>query len=256
MEGFTNLFADSASSGKLANFSITDFGSLVKKAQISFGNVPLGIYRQGSKPKRVPLFHDQEKDQALYQLVHELTFKGNYYASLRNFYNKCLMNFTQEDFERGLYFLTLTFNNQQKEMRFSFTPWRQDQQCPVENCQQDHLFQAVPLETTSFLAEKKTAKKRLGRELDGVNDLFAIFIAAIQKVWKPDNFKWVAVPELHKCQTPCHWQGKKSKKKGWKNHNQNFCYCQVKHDCQRNWHIPHANDGLPTRLNISMNAVD
>jgi len=122
MEGFANLFSDSASSGKLANFSITDFGSLVKKAQISFGNVPLGIYRRGSKPKRVPLFHDQEKDQALYQLVHELTFKGNYYASLRNFYNKCLMNFTLEDFQRGLYFLTLTFNNQQKEMRFSFAP--------------------------------------------------------------------------------------------------------------------------------------
>jgi hypothetical protein len=40
----------------------------------------------------------------------------------------------------------------------------------------------VPIETTSFLAEKETAKKRLNRELEGVNDLFARAIRLIVEV--------------------------------------------------------------------------
>jgi len=55
------------------------------------------------------------------------------------------------------------------------------QACPL-NCQQPHLYQTVPTSTSSFLAEKKTAKKRLGRELEGVNDLFLKAIQTVQKL--------------------------------------------------------------------------
>ena len=74
----------------------------------------------------------------------------------------------------------------------------------MANCQQSHFYQTVPISTSSFLAEKRIAKKRLDRELEGVNDLFAAALQTIHQIWKPANFKYVAVPELHKCQTPCH----------------------------------------------------
>src|SRR3954464_2918651 len=106
MEGFADLFADSASSGRLTNFSLTDFGDNLKKAKLSFGNVPLGIYRQGKKITG-GLLHDKDKETEFYKLVQELKFKGNYYASLRNFYDKCLMNFTQEDLTMGFIFILL-----------------------------------------------------------------------------------------------------------------------------------------------------
>jgi hypothetical protein len=105
IECFTDLFADSYSSGKLANFSITDFSPL-KKAQISFGQVNLGIYKQGSRRKIRPIFHDETAEKEIYQLVSQLKFKSHYYASLRNFKNSIIMNFTAEDFARGLYFST------------------------------------------------------------------------------------------------------------------------------------------------------
>ncbi|CAI2161905.1 5556_t:CDS:2 [Funneliformis geosporum] len=90
------------SSGKLANFSLTDFGSSLKKARLSFGNVNLGIYKQGSRRKPAPLFHDPVKEKEIYQLVADLKFKSHYYASLRNFKNGIIMNFTAEDFARGI----------------------------------------------------------------------------------------------------------------------------------------------------------
>ena len=65
MESFASLFADSASSGKLANFSITDFGKQVKKAKVSFGNVNLGIYKQGSRRKKAAIFHDEKLEAEL-----------------------------------------------------------------------------------------------------------------------------------------------------------------------------------------------
>jgi predicted neuraminidase len=106
ISNFTNLFTDSQSSGKLTNFTITDFGSQLKKARLSFGNVNLGIYKQGSRKKPAPLFHDQQSEQEIYQLVANLKSKSHYYASLRNFKNSIIMNFTAEDFARGLYFST------------------------------------------------------------------------------------------------------------------------------------------------------
>ena len=249
IEHFANLFADSQTSGKLANFTITDFGSSLKKAQVSFGQVNLGIYKRGPRSKPTPIFHDKEKDQAIYHLFSQLRYKGHYYASLRNFKNSIIMNFTPEDFARGLYFSTWTFNNKQSKLKFSFTSWTsQGKKCVFDNCQSEHFYQTVPISTSSFLAEKRIAKKRLQRELEGVNDLFATAIATIQKVWQPTNFKWVAVPELHKCQTLCHWQGKKTKKKGWKNHEQKLCHCPVKHECLRNWHIHMlSTDFLPAK---------
>ncbi|MCE8167650.1 MAG: hypothetical protein I3275_03405 [Candidatus Moeniiplasma glomeromycotorum] len=248
IEYFTNLFADSQSSGKLANFSVTDFGPQIKKAKVSFGNVSLGIYKRGSRKKSAPIFHDPQAEKEIYQLVADLKFKGHYYASLRNFYGTVLMNFTPADFQKGLLFITFTFNWQQKALKFSFAPWHQGKKCPIAHCQKSHFYQSVPIETASFLAERRIAKKRLGRESEGVNDLFALAIATIQKNWQPTNFKWVAVPELHKCQTACHWKGKKTKKKGWKNHSEKNCSCPVKHDCLRNWHIHMlSTDFLPPK---------
>ena len=249
MEGFASLFADSASSGKLANFSLTDFGIDLKKAKLSFGNVNLGIYKQG--PRKFPrqILHDKQVEKELYQLVSQLKYKGHYYASLRNFKNSVIMNFTAEDFARGLYFYTFTFNNFREKMPFSFAPWRpKSKECLISNCQQEHYYQIVSPEISSFLAEKKTAKKRLGRDLEGVNDLFASTLRFIHESWKPTNFKWVAVPELHKCQIPCHWPKKKTKKSKWKEHNQAACHCTEKHECLRNWHIHMlATDFLPER---------
>jgi len=48
---FAGLFSDSASSGKLFNVSITDYASTLKKARVSVGNVPIGIYKQGPRHK-------------------------------------------------------------------------------------------------------------------------------------------------------------------------------------------------------------
>ena len=42
------------------------------------------------------------------------------------------------------------------------------------------------------------------------------------------------VPELHRCQMACHWLTKKTRKSQC---NPNLCRCEVKHDCQQNWHI-------------------
>jgi len=101
---------------------MADFGENIQRAKISFGQVPLGIYRKGPKKKRKPIFHDEEKEKEIHQLVADLTQKSSFYASLRNFQQKTFMNFTSEDFERGLYFSTFTFNNYQKKMAFSFAP--------------------------------------------------------------------------------------------------------------------------------------
>jgi hypothetical protein len=49
---FAGLFSDSASSGKLFNATITDYAPVLKKARVSVGNVPVGIYRQGPKDKK------------------------------------------------------------------------------------------------------------------------------------------------------------------------------------------------------------
>ncbi|CAG8809474.1 3393_t:CDS:2, partial [Racocetra persica] len=41
---------------------------------------------------------------------------------------------------------------------------------------------------------------------------------------------------------------KKSKKKGWKNHDPKNCSCEKKHDCLRNWHIHMlCTDFLPAK---------
>src|SRR4051812_45252646 len=101
MEGFTNFFADSQSTGKLANFAITDFGASLKKAKLSFGNVNLGIYKQGKRKPSKPIFHNEETEKALYQLVANLKYKGHYYASLRNFKSGMIMNFTPDEFAHG-----------------------------------------------------------------------------------------------------------------------------------------------------------
>lgn|SRR5581483_2483980 len=177
---FTNLFISSDISGKLINFSVTDFGKETQKAKISFGQVPLGIYRKGPRKKRKPIFHNEEKD--LGRLAIYLTQKSSLYASLRNFQQKTFLNFTQEDFEQGLYFSTFTFNNCQKKMSFSFAPWQKKRKCPVYGCNGKHFYRQVSHLVSSFLAGKKIAKKRLGRNLEGVNDLLAQVINDIQKI--------------------------------------------------------------------------
>jgi hypothetical protein len=182
LENLTKLFTDSASSGKLINFSITDFGKKIQRVKISFGQVPVGIYRKGTKRKRKPIFHDEKKEKELHQLAANLTQKSSFCASLRNFQQKTFMNFTQEDFERGLYFSTFTFNNYQKKMPFSFAPWRKKRKCPVLGCNGKHFYRQVSRLISSFLAEKKIAKKKLGRNLMGVNDLFNQAINKIQKI--------------------------------------------------------------------------
>jgi hypothetical protein len=82
--------------------------------------VALGIYKQGSRKLPAPLFHDPQKEREIYDLVSQLKYKGHYYASLRNFKNSLIMNFTAEDFARGLYFSTFTFNNSKTDLKFSF----------------------------------------------------------------------------------------------------------------------------------------
>ncbi|CAG8717588.1 2392_t:CDS:2, partial [Ambispora leptoticha] len=143
--------------------------------------VPPGIYRKGPKKKKKSIFHDEEVEKELHQLAVNLTQKSSFYTSLRNFQQKTLMNFTPEDFDRGLYFSTFTFNNYQKKMSFSFSPWRKKRKCPVSGCNGKHFYQRVSHLTSSFLAEKKIAKKRMGRNLEGANDLFNQAISDIQK---------------------------------------------------------------------------
>ena len=239
ISNFADLFADSATTGKLTNFSITDFGEKIKYAKVSFGNVPLGIYRRGPKRKKTPIFHDRKSD--IYQLATNLTQKGKFLVSLRNFQQKVRMNFTPLEFDQGLYFTTFTFNNYQTALHFSFSPQTtvKGKKCLLKNsqgnrCNRKHLYSTISPTTSSFLATKKVAKKRIGRELEGVNDLLAQLIHSIQTIWRPRDFKYVAVPELHKCQTLCHWQGQKHRKSSWKNHAQENCGRSEKHECRRN----------------------
>nr|CAG8538892.1 1763_t:CDS:10 [Entrophospora candida] len=60
-----------------------------------------GIYKQGSRRVPAPLFHDETAEKEVYQLAAQLKFKSHYYASLRNFKNSIIMNFTAEDFARA-----------------------------------------------------------------------------------------------------------------------------------------------------------
>jgi len=99
---FADLFSDSASSGKLFNVSITNYAPTLKKACLSVGNVPLGIYRQGpkdkSKNRRKPqAWHNQPTEPAIFEVFNQVKHNGNYYASVRNFYAKMVMNFSVND---------------------------------------------------------------------------------------------------------------------------------------------------------------
>jgi hypothetical protein len=120
---FAGLFSDSASSGKLFNATITDYAPALKKARVSVGNVPVGIYRQGPKHKSIlngktpHLAHNRQKEPEIYEIFHQVKHKGNYYASVRNFYAKMIMNFGINDL-----FLCLTFNNDQKNLQFRRSP--------------------------------------------------------------------------------------------------------------------------------------
>lgn len=90
-----------------------------KKVTVSLGNVPIGIYRRGPKSKRNSIFHNPEKDRKFYRLFDQPKHQGNYFASKRNFDQKILMNFTSKGLKRDLFFLTLTFNNQDKQLKFT-----------------------------------------------------------------------------------------------------------------------------------------
>jgi len=122
MNDLSDLWADSQSSGKLFNIVATDFGEEVKKAVVSIGNVGLNIHKRGPRKKRERICHDPKIEQKIYQLFLQLKNGGNFYASLRNFREKILMNFTAADFARGLYFVTLTFNSQNAKLEFTRAP--------------------------------------------------------------------------------------------------------------------------------------
>ena len=122
MSDLSDLWADSQSSGKLFNIVATDFGSEVKKAVVSVGNVSLGIHKRGPKRKRERICHDPQVEAKIYQLFSQLKNGGNFWASLRNFKEKILMNFTAADFARGLYFVTLTFKNSKASLEFTRAP--------------------------------------------------------------------------------------------------------------------------------------
>nr|CAG8502219.1 3132_t:CDS:2 [Entrophospora candida] len=183
-EDFTNLFAKSVSSEKLLNFSITDFGERIQKAKISFGQVPLGIYQKGLKKKRKSIFHNEEKG------LEQLSQQSSFYASLRNFQQKTFLNFTQENLEQGLFFSTFTFNNYQKKMPFSFAPWQKKGKCLVSGCSGKHFYRRISHLTSSFLAGKKVAKKRLGRNLEG-NGINLTYIQG--KIKKPFASSYVFI---------------------------------------------------------------
>ncbi|TLY45082.1 MAG: hypothetical protein E6K54_08950 [Gammaproteobacteria bacterium] len=187
MADLSDLWADSQSSGKLFNIVATDFGKEVKKAVVSVGNVGLNIHKRGPRKKRERICHDPQVEKKIAQLFAQLKNGGNFLASLRNFKEKNLMNITAADFARGLYFLTLTFNSKNVRLEFTRAPWS-DGKCFFSDCQGQHFYRPVDKEVSSFLAEKKIAKK-FGRELEGVGDLFAGFIRSIYKKFHPENFK-------------------------------------------------------------------
>ena len=178
------LFSSSDGSGRLLNITTADYGAVKKKATVSVGNVPLGIYKQGPKRRRAAIFHDPQQETVIYQLFRQLKNNGNYYASLRNFKETTLLNFTADDL-----FLTLTFNNRKGNLKFKRAPWG-ERACYFPNCQKsEHYYQTVDPSISSFLAEKRIAKKRLGRDQDGVNDLLIRFIQDLQAFCKPVNFR-------------------------------------------------------------------
>ncbi|CAG8763581.1 23676_t:CDS:2, partial [Racocetra persica] len=113
---------DSASSGKLFNVSVVDYAPTLKKARVSVGNVPVGIYRQGprdqnSSRRKPQSWHNQTTEPEIFKVFQQVRHNGNYYASVRNFFAKMVMNFGINDL-----FLCLTINNQQKNLQFRRSP--------------------------------------------------------------------------------------------------------------------------------------
>jgi hypothetical protein len=46
-------------------------------------------------------------------------------------------------------------------------------------CDGQHIFEKIPVTVSSFLAERRITKKRIGRLEKGVNDLFAEWLAYV-----------------------------------------------------------------------------
>ena len=113
------LFENSQESRRLPNFTVRDYGEANQLGELSYGNVPLGIYRPGKK-YGADFRHDPNLEAELHQIYQELKVNGNFLASVRNFNEKICLNFNLADFQRGLLFITLTFNNRNGEMKF----WR------------------------------------------------------------------------------------------------------------------------------------
>ena len=121
-----DLFNNSQESRRVSTFTIRNFGKKIKLAKVSYGNRPIGIYRQGRR-SRQEFLHSSKFEPELWKIYQELKINGNFLASKRNFQEKVEMNFTWEEFLNSL-LITLTFNNQKNEMKFWRAPWS-DKKC-------------------------------------------------------------------------------------------------------------------------------
>jgi len=125
---------------------------------VSVGNVPLGIYRKGRKPKSPLAFSNYELAQnhgaEHLRTYQQLVLTSNIRQTLKNINEKLLLNFSDLN---NLLLTTFTFNTSQKSLKYSRAPWS-NPNCFFSNCQLKHQFSQMDEMITAKLAGKKSVQ--------------------------------------------------------------------------------------------------
>jgi len=193
------IFTKTSESKKLLNINY-DIQEEKQAAKLTIGNVNLGIFRQGAKKvqlvdtKIIANAHGQEFRTAYQSQVLRQTIK----TSKKTIFNKIHLNFNP--LQEQLYFTTLTLNTTHENLHFSRYIGDKNQECLFKNyinkeCNEpQHLFHKIPLQEAKYLAQKKNSNQ----PFKGIKDFTETFFEKIEKIWRPENFKWIIVYELTK----------------------------------------------------------
>jgi hypothetical protein len=178
------IFKPTTETKKLFNITYQETQN-PNQVHLSFGNVPLSIYRQGPKQKKLAFLEKcAKKHPELAQLNEENNLKIAIKHDTRRFVDKLHLNFIQE---KEVFLLTLTLNTNQDNLE---TKTLDGSPCKLqleENCKYDHIIKKVSKETSCKI-RKQTYARTLLREKHpdlGVKDLFDQFIHDIKYYFNP-----------------------------------------------------------------------
>ncbi|CAG8803602.1 33699_t:CDS:1, partial [Racocetra persica] len=196
LDNYLHLFSDSSSLRQLLGYGIKDYGPHIQKLKLSIGGKAVGVHKRGPRKNKNVLYHSADTAAGVeVRQLYEITKNhSNHRAMVRNCQDTLLMNWSDEEVEKYGLLSTLTYNTRQDKFGFRLPPWSEAPQvCPFvikgKPCDGSHGFEKVPVEISSFLAEQRIAKKKLGRKLKGVNDHFAEWLNYVYSHFRPVNWK-------------------------------------------------------------------